>query len=338
MPRVSILMSAYNDANYIEQAVESVLTQTYQDFELILIDDHSHDNTFEIMQTFTDPKIRIYQNDQNLGLAGSLNRGLALSNAEFIARADSDDLVTPTWLADQIRFLDDHPDIGMVCGNLIEIDAEGNLLNEGKPLYNHPAPDGYFQWDLLLRCTVPHNTVVMRREILARDHLHYDTAFTTVEDHDLWSRLQNVTKIHRQQTTFAHYRIHQASASRAQRQKQLNHQRDVVRRQFKDLLGTVDDSALQTLFESIHNAKIDHQNFFGAAQLLVKSYRKILNKDISAEAKQYIMADVVGYLIRLARRPPKWTGRLVLCHMIYISRNEFFSRQMIQKLINPKKI
>lgn len=339
MPHVSILMSTYNNAPFLRQAVDSVLAQTVADYELIILDDASTDDTPQILASLQDPRIRIHRNAQNLGLAGSLNVGLDMARGELIARADSDDILQPDWLVGQLAFLAEYPAVGLVSANMIQIDADGTPLHYGKPLYSHAASDAYLRWDFLLKCSIPHNTVVMRRAILEKHHLRYDPAFTAVEDHDLWTRLNQHTQLWRRQQVAVAYRIHGTSASRHQRVRQTTGQLRIVQRQFEALLGEgVSQRALETLYQTVHLPDNQQHDYLGAAHLLIAAYRQTLQRDLSAEDRRHIQGDAVGYLLQLGRRAQAHNpivARIVMAQMGRISWNEFLSRNMLRRLWNP---
>ena len=109
---VSVLMPAYDGEAYIQQAIESVIAQTYPNWELIVVDDGSTDNTAGIVATYEDPRIR-YTYQENRGQAAALNRGLDLAQGEYVTTLDTDDWFTPNSLLDRARFLDDHPEYGV---------------------------------------------------------------------------------------------------------------------------------------------------------------------------------------------------------------------------------
>ena len=113
MARVTVIMPAYNVAPYIEEAVESVLRQSFSDFELLIIDDGSSDGTHEVISRMSDSRIRKVRNESNIGLAATLNKGLSMAQTEYIARFDGDDLASPQWLEKNVGFLDNHPDYGI---------------------------------------------------------------------------------------------------------------------------------------------------------------------------------------------------------------------------------
>ena len=104
-PRVSILLPAYNAERYLREAIDSMLSQTYQNFELLIIDDGSKDRTAEIVRSYTDERIRFIQNECNIGLANTLNKGMRLARGEYLARMDADDICVPTRFQAQYDFL-----------------------------------------------------------------------------------------------------------------------------------------------------------------------------------------------------------------------------------------
>ena len=110
-PKVTILMPAYNASLYIKESIESMLNQSFSDFELLIINDGSKDNTSEVVKSIVDERIRLVENEQNLGLANTLNKGMKLAKGEYLARMDADDLSTPNRLQTQVDYLDSHPDV-----------------------------------------------------------------------------------------------------------------------------------------------------------------------------------------------------------------------------------
>ena len=188
-PRVSVVMSVYNGEPYLREAVESILNQTYQDFELIIIDDASTDNSREVLSNYDDHRIMRLYNPVNLGLTPSLNRGLAVSRGEFIARQDADDLSLPTRLAQQLDYLDRHPDIGVLGTQMEVINAAGTFVYN----YELPVSHSLIAWSLFFGRSVAHPTVMLRRQVL-EDAGGYDPVFTHVEDFELWTRLLEKTK------------------------------------------------------------------------------------------------------------------------------------------------
>ena len=114
MPEISVLMSVYNGEKYIQEAINSILNQTYQNFELIIVNDGSVDKTREIIEAYKEPRIVLFNLEENRGVGSALQFGLQKTQGKYIAKADADDIFHPTRLEKQKKFLDDNPDIALV--------------------------------------------------------------------------------------------------------------------------------------------------------------------------------------------------------------------------------
>jgi len=114
-PTVSVLMPVFNGEQFLRPAMNSILNQTFTDFEFIIVDDGSTDHSREILNSYTDSRVRLICNESNIGLTDSLNRGLEAASGNYIARMDQDDISLPERLAKQVAFMDSHPEVG-VCG------------------------------------------------------------------------------------------------------------------------------------------------------------------------------------------------------------------------------
>ncbi len=186
MPKVTVLMAAYNEEKYIREAIDSILKQTFQDFELIIIDDASTDATRDMVESCSDPRIHLIKNDKNIGPALSRNRGLERSTGKYIAIMDGDDISLPNRLGKQVRFLDSHPEIAIVGTAYYEMDGKGNI----RRLCQFFVEDEQIKRQLCMR-QVPmlHSTTMARREAIVDVGLYKEYRFT--EDKDLWIRMAN---------------------------------------------------------------------------------------------------------------------------------------------------
>jgi glycosyltransferase involved in cell wall biosynthesis len=191
-PRVSVLLPVYNDSQYLRPSIDSILQQTFSDFELVIVDDASTDDTARIISQFTDPRIRLIRNERNLGLAPSLNRAIAIARGKYLARQDADDIAMPQRFARQVEFLDVRPLVGVVGSRAMAIDEEGKELH----VIQTSCRDYEIKWDLLFFCPFVHSSVMIRRSVLNLSGGYTDDpeifrAF--VEDYDLWSRINRVS-------------------------------------------------------------------------------------------------------------------------------------------------
>ena len=188
-PRVSVVMAVYNAEPWLTKAVESVLGQTFADFELVVIDDGSVDATPEILGRLRDPRLRVVRQRQS-GQTPALNHGLRLSRGALIARMDGDDVALPDRLARQVAFLDAHPDIGLLGTACREISATGAVLRTITP----PADDAGIRRRLIRENPFTHSAVMFRRTVLEASG-RYDERFVVAQDYDLWLRMSRLTRL-----------------------------------------------------------------------------------------------------------------------------------------------
>jgi len=121
-PHITVLMALYNGGEYLHRSIKSILDQTYKNFELLIVNDCSTDDSVKVIESFNDPRVRIHHNQENIGQTKSLNVGLNLAQGEWIARMDADDFALNHWLAKQMSFVRNHPDYAVVSVDAIVID------------------------------------------------------------------------------------------------------------------------------------------------------------------------------------------------------------------------
>jgi len=210
-PRVTVLMSVYNGERYLAEAIDSILAQTYGDFELIVIDDASTDRTGEILAAYGDERMRVLRNDANRGLTVSLNIGLAAARGELIARQDADDRSHPRRLEEQVAFLDAHPEVAAVGTQAQVIDASGR--RQRRLDARRPVSPLAVQFSLMFIAPMAHGAAMFRRSVVW-DELHgYDESFRTSQDVELWSRIAERWQIANIDRVLLDFRVHPASVS-----------------------------------------------------------------------------------------------------------------------------
>ena len=153
---LTVLMSVYNGSRFLREAIESILNQTFYDFEFIIINDGSTDRTAEILATYQDKRIRIVRNSDNIGLTKSLNEGLKLARGKYIARQDADDISLPKRLERQISYLEAQPDIALLGTWANSIDERGKILWEMRP----PSDPSLLRWSMLFNNNMIHSSVM----------------------------------------------------------------------------------------------------------------------------------------------------------------------------------
>lgn len=209
-PAVTVLMPVYNGERYVGAAVESVLRQTWDDFEFVVIDDGSEDRTREVVGSFDDARIRFVKNDVNVGLTKSLNRGLALSRGEFVARQDADDLSHPARLAEQVAFLREHTDVALVGTQARVVDERGRVLR--RPGWRRATGDAAIRFQLMFDNAFIHSSVIFRRAVVRDEFGGYDEGFGTGQDFELWSRVAARHEVRNLARRLVDHRLHARSA------------------------------------------------------------------------------------------------------------------------------
>lgn len=180
-PRVSVILPAYNEAKYIRRSVNSILAQTFVDFELILLDDGSDDGTWEIIQTFDDPRIRPIKLDRQ-GFSNALNHGLQIACGEYIARMDADDESLPMRFERQVTFLDANPDITVLGTAYYKYDA----MRDESYIRIHPQNDSEIRNAMALYHPICHGAVMFRRTLVEKVGGYNN--ILAASDLDLWLR------------------------------------------------------------------------------------------------------------------------------------------------------
>lgn len=216
VPKVTVLMPVYNAGIYLQEAIESILKQTFSDFELLIINDGSTDQSAEVIARFDDPRIRYVKNEKNIGLVKTLNKGLDLAQGIYVARMDQDDISLPERLEKQVKFLDTHSEIG-VCGSWFELFPSGELVQR-------PVTNDEIKAHLFINCALGHPTVIIRMKVLKNNNLLYDPSFDHAEDYEFWTRLIQKTKMQNIPEVLLKYRVHSSQICSVYNDKQ----RDIV--------------------------------------------------------------------------------------------------------------
>jgi glycosyltransferase involved in cell wall biosynthesis len=202
-PRVTVVMAVYNAAQFLREAVASVLAQTYCDFELIVVNDSSSDDSLSILETFDDPRVRIIRHQTNMGAALSRNDALVAARGEFVAIMDADDVCARTRLSRQVVFLDSNPLVGLVgCGVYDNIDAGGAVLSTSYL----PRDNEAIQQALMEQWCFLHPSIMFRRGLLELTG-GYRKVFEPAEDHDFVLRILEHCQAHNLDERLVSYRL-----------------------------------------------------------------------------------------------------------------------------------
>lgn len=226
---ISIALPAYNAKDYIAECLDSLLAQTYQNFEIILIDDCSTDGTADVVAGYTDSRIHYFKNEKNSGIVYSLNKAYALSRGEYLARMDADDICMPERLEKQINFLEQHKDISLVSVWFQTFDGASGICR-------YATEPEEIKCKLLFSLQLLHPGWMFRRELVQEHNLQYREEYKYAEDWDFLVRATSVTRLSNIPEILMNYRINpnQVSNVHSKTQKQVA---DAVAKNQLDALG-----------------------------------------------------------------------------------------------------
>lgn len=208
--KISVIMPVHNGEKYLKLAMESILNQTFRDFEFIIVNDGSTDNTETIIRSYKDDRIILLNNKEKIGVSKSLNTAIRISKGDYIARMDADDISLPNRFIKQLEYLESHREIGIVGSDAYLIDSEGKRTDS----YIRPKEPILIKWTALFSNPMIHPTIMSRANILKETK--YDEDFKNGQDYELWSRLifsKNI-KFANLKEPLLEYRIHTESVTR----------------------------------------------------------------------------------------------------------------------------
>ena len=231
-PLVSILMPVYNTAPYLKEAMDSMLSQTFKDFELIVLNDCSPDNADEILDTYNDTRIVRYKGERNMGLSNVLNAGMDMARGKYIARMDSDDISLPNRLEIQVKYMEEHPDIDLCsCGM--------KMFGAKDDIWVRDSDPEKVKVTALLFSPILHASSIWRKESFDKHGLRFRQEMVPAEDYDMWCRaLSKGLKLVNLPNVLYRYRIHPSQAT-TQTEKSRLKCREIQQEYMKDVLPTL---------------------------------------------------------------------------------------------------
>jgi glycosyltransferase involved in cell wall biosynthesis len=219
-PAVSVVMCTYNGERFLRPAIESILNQTFSDFELTVVDDGSADSTPRILAEFQakDARLIVLTNPRNLGIAAATNKGLALARGQYVALQDHDDISLPHRFQTQVDYLDSHPEIALLGSAATLIDENGVAYGD----YAEPQDDIELKWESLFRCPIRHTSVMVRRSVISEiGGYSSDSTLKVATDYDLLSRIVLHYRVANLNDRLVMWRRHPGAASIRHDQQQL---------------------------------------------------------------------------------------------------------------------
>ena len=280
-PLVTVLMPVYNGELYLREAIESILTQTFTNFEFLIINDGSTDNSENIINSYNDSRILYVKNESNFRLIETLNKGIELAKGKYIVRMDADDVSAPTRMEKQVAFMEKNEDVGL-CGSWFTSFGD---VQESVCKYKEQHDEILFK--MFYQCHFCHPSLIIRKKVFDDLEIPFEKQFIHAEDYELYFRLSTKWKFHNLQESLVKYRIHGLSVSRQNEKIQLDHSLQ-IRKIFFSLLGIDCSREELKAFEALN-----HQDYKGI-KLSVQDVKLMLESLILGNQK-YKYIDTVFF-------------------------------------------
>lgn len=301
-PVVSVVMSVYNAEKYLDDAIQSILKQTYKNFEFVIINDGSNDRSLEIIKKYKNEDDHIILiSRENRGLISSLNEGIAKARGEYIARMDADDISLPFRIEKQLQVMEHDKNI-VVCGSWINIFGE-NINEKVARYFEH---DKQIKANLLVSCCFAHPSVMIRKDALTNNNILYDERFKNAEDYYLWTQLAKVGKFYNIPEILLKYRFLETSITRLS-DRDFSKRYNILKDIFKEALKAVDlnitEEDMKIHFIISDNARIKNN------KIELKHIKNYFDKILKASENKRVV-DLATLKQVLGRR---WLYNLI-CH------------------------
>ena len=342
---VSVVMSVYNGQEYLESCIDSVLNQTYSNFEFIIINDGSTDNTANILDQYTkqDSRVIVHHEKENLRLVRAINMGCRLAKGEYIARMDADDICLSERLSTQVQYLTTHPDIGILGSWVQNIDQHGNVLD----IWKVPINSAFIAWTLQFECCMAQPTIMMRSEVL-KSLKYYRISALQCEDYDLWCRASNMTQLANIPDPLVQRRIWQDSRCFTNADQVEEFHLKYMKRTIDELQHSeVERSVIKCLRQTTLQQECTnnvHINQRAKATIIYSLKKHKLNNNQSKLSARSIHKDVskrIYYLAKCVKKINYWKS-LPFYSLALFYQPKFFIKQVIRdskiyKFIRPIK-
>lgn len=305
-PLVSVIMPVYNASAFLNDAIASILNQTFTDFELLIFDDGSTDQSLSIITSYVDHRIKLTRSKENKGYLHHLNEGIQLARGKYIARMDADDIALPQRLEKQVQFLEQHEDYAIVGGRVQILTPDGRIR---KKAFNNFQASNILKLYALFQSPFIHPSVLMRRSVLQQLG-GYDPDFYVAEDHHLWIRLLEQHKGTNLADTLLYYRAHPNNVTKKKKTRQRQSQRQLFRLKLELEGCTFSEKDLDThfLLSSVNALPLRKQQVQAVGQWLNHLYHTSRHKNAYTQKE---LDTVFGYFMfqtcKLGWRHPIYT-------------------------------
>lgn len=304
-PTVSVLMPVYNSEIYLREAVDSILQQSYTDFELLVFDDGSTDATISILESYTDERIQIFSDRKNLGQPKRYNAGIERAKGKYIAIMHADDIALPHRLATQIAFMEANQEYDLVGAGIYFMHQSNTSIKRRALKGEH---SDYLYLYRLFNCPFYHPTIVFRAKIMQQ--FRYDETFVSAEDYELWSRMLNTCKSYNIPEALLHYRLHGNNNAERKRAIQRRNVQVIYQRMFQqfEVAPSAEELRTHMLIWEGHFAAYTKTELEAIEQWLIKLKKRLENK--TGEPVEQVIRDI--WFSSCKRRIPNAGLRTIL--------------------------
>jgi glycosyltransferase involved in cell wall biosynthesis len=249
-PRVSVLMTTRNGARTIGESIASILAQTFEDFELVVVDDASDDTTAALLAAIADPRLRVLTNEHRLGVVGARNAGFALCRGTYLAALDHDDLAAPERLARQVALLDAAPEVVLAGTRIRELHPDGRAIEDG---FRRPETTAAMRWHLHLRNPFTYSSVMVRTDAIRRVGGFVRECALYADDFDLYHRLARAGEIAMLPDLLCTYRLHAGNVTHTIKTEMDANAAAILGRAYAPLLGADAPGAARLMVAHVTN-------------------------------------------------------------------------------------
>lgn len=302
-PKVSVLMPVYNTELYVEEAIDSILAQTFKDFELIIINDGSSDSSEQKILKYSDERIRYIKNEENIKLIATLNKGIDLAKGEYIVRMDADDISLPDRILKQVEFMDTNPEIG-VSGTWFRLLGTDEVIE-------HPVSDTQVRVKMFVNTPFAHPSVIIRKKVLTTHNLYYNKEYIHGEDYELWYQVSKVSKLANIPEVLLSYRVHDNQVTRKHPGENRTAS-DMVRiMQAEELVGAMTEDQKSVHIMTLVHDSMDHPS----SSLRWLETLNSSNKKIGIYDRELFEELLSKYWTNIITKAPRYSIRMLFTYI-----------------------
>lgn len=264
-------MPVYNAEKYLSETINSIICQTFIDFEFLIIDDGSADGSMGILNSYKDPRIKVFKNNQNIGYVKTLNGLIGLSSGKYIARQDNDDISLPNRLEKQVMFLEKNEDIGLCGTNMVS-------FGDNRKMTLLPTGDDEIRAYMIISNPIVHPTAMFRRSLFTQMGVEeYDESFCPAEDYAMWFEISKKAKLANLPEALLKYRCHEKNTSQVKKGEQIQKANQIRKRIIESTLSCeISDEEASLLNMISYPEPIFCENVMSLEKVLIKILKKNL--------------------------------------------------------------